>query len=131
MLKSRKRIQHRRIYSEAFKLQVVKSYESGKRTVLELVREFDLREPTVYNWIYKYSDYNKKSLQIVEMKDSQQHKLQDLERQVRDLQQALGRKQMNVDFLEKMIDLANDHYNIDIKKNSNTPHSGGSKETKR
>lgn len=131
MLKTGKRIQHKRYYSEEFKLCCVKLYESGKRTVLELTREYDLRECTVYNWIYKYSEYNKKSIQMVEMKDSQQHKIKELEKQVKELEQAVGKKQMNIDFLEKMIDLAKDQFDIDIKKNFNTPPSGGSKTIKK
>lgn len=69
MLKTGKRINHKRYYSEAFKLQMVKFFESGQRTVLKLTKDYNLRENTVYNWIYKYSEYHKKSIQIVEMKD--------------------------------------------------------------
>jgi hypothetical protein len=36
---------------------------------------------------------------------------------------------MNIDYLEKMIELAKEHYNIDIKKNSDIPLCGGSKTT--
>lgn len=129
MLKNGKRIRRKRFYSEDFKLRMVKLFESGQRTVLELTKEYDLREPTLYNWIYKYSDYNKKSVQIVEMKDSQQSKIGDLEKKVKELEQAVGQKQMNIDFLEKMIDLAKEHYDIDIKKNFDTPPSGGSDPT--
>lgn len=110
-------------------MKVVKFYESGQRTVLEMVREFDLCEATVYSWIYRYSEYNKKSVQVVEMKDSQQHKIKELEQRVRELEQAVGRKQINIDYLEKMIELAKEHYDIDIKKNYDTPQSGGSKKT--
>ena len=129
MLKTGKRIRRKRVYSEEFKLKIVKGYESGQRTVLEMVREFDLNEQTIYSWIYRYSEYNKKSVQVVEMKDSQQHKIKELEQKVRELEQAVGRKQINIDYLEKMIELAKEHYDIDIKKNFDTPHSGGSKKT--
>lgn len=131
MLKTGKRVKRKRYYSEDFKLQIVKEYESGNYTVLELVRLYDLIEQTIYTWIYKYSAYNKKSLQVVEMKDSSAHKLKELEQQVKDLQEAVGKKQMNIDYLEKMIDLAKEQYDIDIKKNSNIPPSGGSKTTKK
>lgn len=127
MLKTGKRVKRKRVYSEDFKLQIVKEYESGRYTVKELVRLYDLIEQTIYTWIYRYSTYNKKSIQVVEMKDSSTNKLKELEQEVKDLQEALGRKQMNLDYLEKMIDLANVHYGIDLKKNSSTPPSGGSK----
>ena len=129
MLKTGKRVKHKRHYSEDFKRKIVKAYESGQHTVLELVRAYDLRTQSIYNWIYKYSEYNKKSIQIVEMKDSQQHKIKQLEQKVNDLEQTVGRKQINIDYLEKMIDLAKEHYEIDIKKNYDTLQSGGSKIT--
>ena len=129
MLKTGKRIRRKRVYSEGFKLKIVKLYESGQRTVLEMVSEYDLYEQTIYTWIYRYSEYNKKSIQVVEMKDSQQQKIKELEQKVKDLEQAVGRKQINIDYLEKMIELAKEHYDIDIKKNYDTPQSGGSKQT--
>jgi transposase-like protein len=129
MLKNGKRIKHKRIYAEDFKLRMVKLFESGERTVRDLAKEYGLNINTLYRWIYKYSEYNKKSIQIVEMKDSQQHKIQELEQKVRELEQAVGQKQMSIDYLEKMIELAKEHYDIDIKKNSKTPPSGGSKTT--
>lgn len=129
MLKTGKRIKRKRVFSKDFKLKVVKAYESGNHTVLELTREYDLHEQTIYNWIYKYSEYNNKSIQVVEMKDSQQYKIQDLENKVKELEQIIGRKQINIDYLEKMIDLAKENYDIDIKKNYYTPQSGGSKKT--
>src|SRR5699024_327512 len=130
MLKNGKRIKRRRKFSEDFKLKVVQEYESGQFTVLEMTKIYDLREQTIYNWIYKYSKYNKKSIQVVEMKNSQAEKIKKMEARIKELEQAVGQKQMNIDYLEKMIDLAKEYYDIDIKKNSDTPHSGGSKTTK-
>ena len=61
------------------------------------------------------------------MKDSQMQKIKDLESRVKLLEQTVGQKQMAIDYLEKMIALAEEDLKIDIKKNSNTPQSGGSK----
>ena len=54
-----------------------------------------------------------------------------MEARIKELEQAVGQKQMNIDYLEKMIDLAKEHYDMDIKKNSNIQRSGGSKTTKK
>ena len=129
MLKTGKRLKHRRLFSEEFKLKLVKGYESGHHTVLEMARDYDLSPQSIYTWIYEYSEYNKKSIQVVEMKNSQQQKIKELEEKVKELEQAVGRKQINIDYLEKMIELAKEQYQIDIKKNFDTPHSGGSKKT--
>jgi hypothetical protein len=36
---------------------------------------------------------------------------------------------LRIEFLEKMVDLAEEEYDVDIKKNSSTPRSPGSKKT--
>ena len=131
MLKNGKRIKRMRKFSEDFKLKIVNEYESGEFTVLEMTKMYDIRPQVIYRWIYKYSKYNKQSIQVVEMKDSQAHKMKQLEARIKELEQAVGQKQMNIDYLEKMIDLAKEHYDIDIKKNSNTLHCGGSKNIKK
>ena len=131
MLKNGKRINRRRKFSEDFKLKIVKGYESGEFSVVEMTKIYDISYQTIYNWIYKYSKYNKQSIQVVEMKDSQAHKMKQMEARIKELEQAVGQKQMNIDYLEKMIELAKENYDIDIKKNSNTLHCGVSKNIKK
>lgn len=131
MLKNGKRIRRRRVFTEDFKLKIVKSYESGEYSVPELEKIYDINNVSIYKWIYQYSNYNEKNVKIVEMKDSQYKKIKDLEERNKELERALGQKQMSLDYLEKLVELAKERYNIDIKKNSNTPQSGGSKTTKK
>ena len=131
MLKTGKRIRRKRKFSEDFKLKLVKEYETGEFSVVEMAKIYDISFQTIYNWIYKYSKYNKQSIQVVEMKDSQAHKIKQMEARIKELEQAVGQKQMNIDYLEKMIELAKENYDIDIKKNSNSLHCGGSKNIKK
>ncbi len=131
MLKTGKQVRHLRRFSEDFKLKIVKDYESGQHSVLDLEKIYDISNPTIYKWIYKFSKYNKKSIQVVEMKDSQIQKIKDLEARVKLLEQTIGQKQMVIDYLDKMIELAEEDLKVDIKKNSNTPQSGGSKTIKK
>jgi len=77
-----------------------------------MTKIYDIKEQT----IYKYSKYNKKFIHIVEMKDSQADKIKRMEAHINELERAVGQKQMNIDYLEKMMDLAKEHYDIDIKK---------------
>jgi transposase len=119
----------KRIFSEEFKKVRVKDYESGKFTVKELGRLFNIQEAVIYRWIYKYSVYNKKSIKVVEMNESSTKKLKELELRIKQLEQVVGQKQLKIDYLEKMIDLAKEELNIDIKKNSDTLQSGGSGKT--
>lgn len=124
-------LRKRRLFSDEFKIARVKEYESGEYTVAELSRIFSIDDVIIYRWIRKYSTYNKRSTVIVEMKDSASKKLKDYEKRIAELERALGQKQLNIDFLEKMIDLAKDKYNIDLKKNSDTLSLTGSSKTEK
>jgi len=85
-------------------------------------------ERTIYNWIYKYSPVDSPKINVVEMSESSDQKLKDLQNKIAELEQALGRKQIQLDFYEKMAEMAKEEYNIDIK-NSSTGSSSGSGST--
>jgi len=125
----RVKLQARRLFSEEFKKARIQEYEKGEYSVRELSRLFNIHEKVIYRWIYKYSTYNKKGAIIVEMKGSGKQKLKDYEKRIAELERALGQKQLNIDYLEKMIELAEDEYQIKIKKNSDTPLLHGSGQT--
>ena len=59
---------------------------------------------------------------MVEFNESQTSKVKDLQLRIADLERSLGQKQMTIDFLEKLIELAKQQYNIDIKK-TQTPRN--------
>ena len=113
-------------YSEEFKKEIVSIFESGKLSVLQIEKLYGVSDSTVYKWIYKFSTFNEKGFRVIEMKASSVEKLKALELKVKELEQAVGQKQIKIDYLEKMIDLAKDDLKIDIKKNYNTPQSTGS-----
>ena len=126
-----KKIQRRRIFSEELKRKVVKQYEKGEMTVLELSRFYEVSKTVVYRWIYKYSKFQKQSIKIVEMAKSSTQKIKELELKVKELERIVGVKQINIDFLDKMIEIAKKDYDIDIKKNFYTQQSTGLDGTKK
>ncbi|TXE03450.1 transposase [Gelidibacter salicanalis] len=126
-----KTLKKHRIYSEEFKLQIVHDFESGQFSVIQLEKLHGISNPTIYKWIYKFSTFNEKGSRVVEMKDSSTQKLKQLQTRIKELEAIVGRKQISIDYLEKMIDIAKDEFDIDIKKNSNTPQSTGSKHIKK
>lgn len=128
---NKRKVLKRRRFSEDFKRTLVKEFESGSYSVLELSRLHSLHPQTIYNWIYKFSTFNKKGYRVVESKDSSQKKVKHLEQRIKELEATVGRKQIRIDFLEKMIDLAGEDLQIDIKKNGSTPRSDGSGKTKK
>mgnify|MGYP002632835974 CR=1 FL=1 len=124
-------LQKRRAFSEEFKRSIVKEFESGRFSVEQLSRLHKIACQTVYRWIYKYSTVNEKGIRIVERSQSSSQKVKDQEKRIAELERALGQKQMQIDYLEKMMELANEELDIDIKKNFNTSRSGGSGNTEK
>lgn len=107
-----------RIFSESFRKERVKEYESGRHTVLEISRLYGISDVTVYKWIYRYSTYNKKGYKVVEEKNSGRNRVQELLERVADLERALGQKQIKVDYLETLLEAAGERYGTDLKKTS-------------
>lgn len=116
-----------RKFTDEFKRYVVKEYEQGSMSVYQLSAFYNVATTQIYDWIYKFSIFNEKGSRIVEMKDSQFSKLQEMEQRIKELEQNVGQKQIMIEYLEKMIDIAKQELNIDIKKNYATPQSIGSK----
>ena len=126
-----KKLRKHRKFSDEFKRSIVAEYESGRLSVAQLGRLHSVQETMIYRWIHKFSTFNTQGIRIVEMKDSTSKKVKDLENKVKELERMVGQKQITIDYLEKMIEIAKDEFQIDIKKNSNTPQSTGSGKTGR
>ena len=56
-------------------------------------------------------------------------KIELLEERIKDLERALGQKQMMIDIKDKMIEIAEETYDIDIKKKLVSKASSGSSTT--
>jgi transposase-like protein len=126
-----KQIRKQRKYSEDFKKSIVDSFEKGEFSVLQLEKMYGIRNALIYNWVYKFSNFNEKGCRVVEMENSNQNKLKELASKVKELEQIVGQKQIAIEYLEKMIELAKTDLNIDIKKNYSLPPSVGSDLTKK
>lgn len=108
-------VQHRR-FSEAIRKQTVKDIEAGKCSVLEASRELSVTAGAVYKWVHLYSRYLTKNKVMVVEDKSEAYRSKELEKRLKNAEAALGRKQMEIDFLNKIIDLANEEYRTDLKK---------------
>jgi hypothetical protein len=73
-------------------------------------------DTAIYKWTEKYSSQSKPERTIVESK-SDTSKIIALEKRIAELERMLGQKQVELEFKEKMIELADKIYGIDLKKN--------------
>ena len=106
----------KRVFSLELKLDLVKRIEQGDMRVIDICRTYGVSTTAVYKWLRKYSDLYKKETRVVVEHKSIGKKNKDLKEQVKELQQALGQKQMRIDYLEKMVDFDSERAGEDIEK---------------
>jgi transposase len=105
----------RRVFSESFKREKVQEVIEKRSTISEISRANEVSPTSVHRWINLYSNSKKQTRTIVEAK-SDTHKILDLQKKIAELERLIGQKQVQLDFQEKMIDLAEETYKVDIKK---------------
>ena len=118
-----------RTFSEEFRRKKVGEIERCVTSVSEVSREYQVSRSAIYAWMRQYSRMRKKQERLVLESLSDTRKIKALKEKVKELEQAVGQKQIQIDFFDKMIDLAEEEYGIDIKKKCTTKPSGGSGRT--
>jgi transposase len=115
--KSSFRLKSNRYFSEDFKKQKVQEITSKKITIREVSIIYDVALQSVYNWLYKYSPENQKQTKVVVEMESEAQKTLFYKDRVADLERLIGQKQIQIEFLEKLIELASEEFQTDVKKN--------------
>ena len=82
-------------YSEAFKQQVVQEVESGQGTVQELRRRYGLSQSTIPYWIKRIGKLELLPKLIRVEKPDEKDRIKELERQIRQLKEALADTQVD------------------------------------
>ena len=124
--KKQKTGRENRYFSESFKQGKVREIERNLITVLQISKEYEVTTAAVYKWLYKYSFFRKRQIrQIIEpMSDSR--KIEELRAKIKELEQLIGQKQIQLEFKDKMIEIAEEMYKVDIKKKLGSKLSSGS-----
>lgn len=118
-----------RYFSDEFKKKKIRELENNLTSVSDICKTYSVSRTAVYKWIYKYSAMAKKQTkQVVEAK-SDTKKIRYLEARIKELEQIVGQKQLLIEFKDKMIEIAEDTYNIDIKKKLSSRLSSGTNST--
>ena len=118
-------IRNQRVFSEQFKRLKVKELEGKKITITELGRDYGISRSAIYKWVYKYSQYLKQSSKLVVQMESEEQRTKYFKDRNAELERIVGQKQIEIDFLSKLIELASEELGFDIKKNFSTKLSSG------
>lgn len=120
-----------RYFSEDFKRKKVGEIERRITSVSEICKTYEVSYTSVYRWIYKFSVMRKKSVKLVVEAKSDTTRIKALQDHVTQLEQLLGQKQFEIDFLSKQMQIASEQYSVDFKKKqSGKPSSGFGKTDK-
>jgi len=113
---AKKRPKERRYFSEDARKAIVDQVDAGL-SIAEASRKYEVSKTSINKWRKAYSKkYSPCLVRVVEHKsDSQRNK--QLQAELAQVYELLGQSQAKNMLLEKVIDLADQHYQTDLKKN--------------
>lgn len=120
-----------RDYTMPFKMAVVEEVERTGIGVCAVARKYGIQsESTVTAWLRKFGNFDVANKTNKPMEKSKEQRLLELEARVKllerqnsRLQHELEMKDHNVAFFDMMIDMAEEEFKIDIRKNSSAGQS--------
>lgn len=118
-----------RHFSDSFKIQKVREIETGRTKVSELCKQYEVTRTNVYRWLHKFGSMKNKKERLIIEADSDTRQLLELKKKVAELERIIGQKQVMLDFKDKMIELAEETYGVDIKKKFTASPSNSSGST--
>lgn len=113
MSESERRI---RRFSDNFKKEKVRELELGLVSVLDLRRQYQVSDMSIRRWMSKFGSMKAKKERLIVESQSDTVQLLELKKKVAELERIVGQKQLLIDFQQKMIELAEEEYRVDIKK---------------
>jgi transposase-like protein len=105
-----------RHFSEHFKRQKVKEIQSQRSSVNEICKQYEVSSTSVYKWLKQYGVNYESPVRTIVESESDTRELLALKKKNADLERLIGQKQIFIEFQNKMIDLAEEAYGVDIKK---------------
>ena|SRR5215831_20394581 len=128
-IKSKLELRQRRIFSEELKKKIVKDLISKRTTIGSVISEHQVSGNSVYRWLYKYSPQHERKCTLVVQMDSEEIKNSGLRKRIAELERIVGQKQLEIDFLNKLLEIGSSELGFDLKKSFSSPPSNGTGST--
>jgi len=122
-------VRNTRYFSEDFKRKKVKELDKRITSIADICKEYEVSNTAVYKWVYKYSLMRKKGVKMVVEPESDTARIKALKQHISELEQLLGKKQFEIDFIKKQMEIASEQYGVDFKKKHSGHASYGSGNT--
>lgn len=110
----------RRTFSDTFKRDKVREIETGIVRVSDVTKQYGVSDTAVYYWLRKFGTNKETPERLIVESMSETRALKELKERIAELERLVGQKQIEVEFYKKMIDVAEEHYGVSIKKNYST-----------
>jgi transposase-like protein len=102
----------------AFKQKVISEIESGKYSLREASAIYSISDQSLYNWLRKFGkNHLIGKIVRIEMK-GEADRIKQLEAEKKELESALAKAHLKIITLESTMEVAEEKYKIDLKKNS-------------
>jgi len=124
-IKKQLEIRERRIFSEELKKKAVRDLVNRRSSIKSLMAEHQISANTVYRWLYQYSPQHEQKCTLVVQMKSEAAKNNELQQRIGELERIVGQKQLEIDFLNKLLELGSAELGFDLKKSFSSPPSNG------
>ena len=109
-----------RVYSELFKVKVVKELVSGKFSSKESARQYYgiKGKSVILDWMRLYSGAEgiNKTGRLLKNRDNMSEEIAKQSMRIKELEVALRKEKLKVDLSNAFIDIAKENYGIDLRK---------------
>ena len=128
----KKQRKKRKALSEDERIAIIREHFLEGTNFQELSKKYGVHSSTISITIRKFAASNDKSALLMKNKpiDSQAEELKALRAEVLELKKKLHDETMRADFYDTMIDVAEEMFNIEIRKKAGTGQSKGCTKTK-
>ena len=112
-----------RKFTDREKLNIIEEHLSGS-SIYSLCKKYLLYSGQIYQWLYDYGIEKKKTeKEMTSTKQSESEMVQDLRKEVRQLRKELAEEKLRSLAYDKMIDVAEEMFHIEIRKKAGTKQS--------
>lgn len=109
-----------RYFSEELKRKLVSDIENKRLKVRDVVNLYKVTDTSVYKWLSKYSSFKCTGARMIIEQDSHETKIDQMMKRIMELERNVGKKQLEIEFLNKALDLCSSELGYDVKKKYST-----------
>ena len=105
-----------RYFSKELKKEIAEKIEMKKISISEVKKLYQVSETSIRRWLYQHSRNVIQGYRMIVEKESFDYKIHELLNRNTELEQLVGRKQIEIEFLNKVIENCSEKLGYDVKK---------------